>query len=134
AGARHSEESLLVAQLSVALALRTCGRRASRRCAGAVTRFTRFESGHVNRGLDAFGRFLEADLQVVPQIGSTLRPSAPPASAEDVAEAEHVAQPAEDVAEVGEDRRVESGAAGLRRHSRMAETIVTAALVCIGED
>ena len=133
ARARHREKSLLKAQLAVAFALRAGGRRASRRRAGAVTGLARFEPRNLDRRLDAFGRFFEGDLEVVAQVGPRCGAAAAAAAAEQIAEPEHVAQAAEDVAEVGEDRRIEAGA-GLRRHAGMAEAIVAAALVGVREN
>ena len=56
-------------------------------------------------------RFLERDLEVVAQVGAALRSAAPAAAAEQIAEAEHVAEDVGEVAELGEHRRVEPGAA-----------------------
>src|SRR5207253_7226143 len=67
---------------------------------------------------------LEAQLEVVAQVGAAAgAPAAPP---EKVAEAEEVAQ---DVAEVGEDRRVEAGAA----QAGVAVGVVAAALLRVAE-
>ncbi len=80
-------------------------------------------------------RLLERDLQVVAQIRAALRAAAPAAAAEEIAEAEHVAEDVAEVAELREDRRVESGACtGGRAHARVAEAIVEAALLRVGED
>ena len=48
------------------------------------------------------------DLEVVAQVGPPLRAAAPALPAEQVAEPEDVPEPAEHVAEVGEDGRVEA--------------------------
>ncbi len=96
-------------------------------------------AGFLPRNLDGrFGaarRFLERDLEVVAQIGAALRAAAAPAAAEQIAEAEHVAEDvAEDVAELGEDRRIEAAAgAGRGAHARVAEAVVQAALLGVGE-
>src|SRR5205814_3899830 len=77
--------------------------------------------------------FLEADLEVVAEIGAALR-SAAPAPAEEIAEAEHVAENVGEVAELGEDGRIEPGAAaGGRAHARMAEAIVGRTFVRVRE-
>ena len=77
--------------------------------AGALARLARFLPRDLDGGLHPLRRLLERDLQVVAQVGAALRAAAPAAAAEEVAEAEDVAQAAEDVAEIGEDRRVEPG-------------------------
>src|SRR6185295_16729597 len=83
AGARHREEALLKADLALAFALRTGARRRSRRRAGAVARPAIFLARNLDRRLGAARRLLEADLEVVAQVGSALRAAAaPPAAAE----------------------------------------------------
>ena len=62
-------------------------------------------------GLGALRRFLEGDLEVVAQIGAALRTAAARAAAEQIAEAEDVAEAAEDVFEAGEDARIEAARA-----------------------
>ena len=73
---------------------------------------------NLNRRLGARRGFFEGDLEVVAQVRSALRAAAAPAAAEHVAEAERVAETREDVGEVGENRRVEAGAAPTRRSRR----------------
>ena len=87
------------------------GRRRARCRADAVARL-----GHCSwRGSEwSFRRpradSLEADLEVVAKIGATLRTAAAAVSgAEDIAEAEHAAEHVGEVAELGEDARVETG-------------------------
>src|SRR6185503_16244013 len=78
--------------------------------------------------------FLERDLEVVAQIGAALRPAAPPAAAaEHLAEAEEIAEVAEDVFEPGERIRIESARAGAA-DAGVAETIVGRPLVGVGDD
>ena len=135
ARARDGEEALLVAQLAGAAALRAGLGRRARRGAGARAGLAGLLARDLDRRLGAGRRFLEGDLEVVAQIGAALRAAAPPAAAEDVAEAEHVAEAGEDVGEVGEDRRDRSPRR--RRaaaHAGVAEAIVEAALLAIGED
>ena len=67
--------------------------------------------GDLDVGLGAEGRLLEGQLEVVAQVGAAPR-ARRGAAAEDVAEAEEVA---EDVAEVGEDRGVEAAPRRRRR-------------------
>jgi len=78
-------------------------------------------------GLGSEGRLLERDLEVVTEVGATAGTGASPPS-EDVAEAEEVP---EDVAEVGEDRRVEAG--GGATQPRVSVGVVAPALVGIAE-
>ena len=107
AGLRDGEEALLVADLPAPAALRAHGGGGPGRGARALARLARLLPRDLDAGLHPLGRFVERDLEVVAQIGAALRPAAPSAAAEEIAEAEDVAQAAEDVAEVGEDRRVE---------------------------
>ena len=72
--------------------------------------------------------FLERDLEVVAEVRALLRSTAPPAAAEHIAEAEEIAQAAEDVLEAGEGGRIE---AALRADAGMAEAIVGGALLRI---
>ena len=64
--------------------------------AGSGTRALAGLAGLLARDLDrrlgAGGGLLEGDLEVVAQIGTALRPAAPPPAAEDVAEPEGVAE------------------------------------------
>ena len=81
------------------------------------------------------GRFLKRNFEVVAEIGAALRATAPAAAAEEVAEAEHVAQDVGEVPELVEDRWIEAGpAAGGAAHSGVAEAIVRRPLLDIGED
>ena len=110
ARARDGEESLLKADLSHAAALRADGRR---RDPGAAP-----DPLHVSqascRGIwidvsTPLADSSNADLEVVAQIGAALRTAAPAVpGAEDVAEAEHAAEDVGEVAELVEDRRIET--------------------------
>jgi len=106
AGLGDGEEALLVADLADAAALRTGLRPGAARRARALARRAGLLARDADLRLGALGRGLEGDLEVVAQIGAAARPGA--AAAERVAEAEDVAEAAEDVAEVGEDRRIEA--------------------------
>ena len=128
---RDGEESLREPDLALPLALRACGGRGPRLRAGAAAGLARFVPRNLDGGRGALGRFIERDLEVVAEIAAALR-SAAPLPAKQVAKTEHVA---EDVAEVElvEDRRIEAAArSGL--DARVAEAIVLAALVRVGED
>src|ERR1051326_527344 len=128
-GSRDLEESLLVAHLTLPAALRTGGRRRTGRRAGSFARLAVLFARNLDRRFRAARRFLEPDLEVVPQIGSALGSAAAP-SAEQVAEAEHVAENVGEIAELGEHRRVESGArARGGADALMAEPIVQIALL-----
>src|SRR5690606_35292318 len=86
----------------------------------------------LDRRLGAGVRLFERDLEVVAQVRATLWTSAA-APAEDIAEPEDIAQVREEVAEVGEDRRIEAlGAA--RVHALVAEAVVARALLLVGKD
>src|SRR5262249_34930828 len=85
----------------------------------------------LDRRLDAVGRFLEGDLEVVAQIRAALRAAAPAA-----AEAEDVAEAAEDVLEAVEDGGIETARAraGPGVHAGVAAAVAEPALCGVGED
>jgi hypothetical protein len=116
--------------------LRTAGRRRPRGGSGSAAFFAGLLARNLDRRLGAFGGFLERNLEVVAQIGAALRAAAPPAAAaEQIAEAEHVAEDVREVAELGEDRRIESGTAGRGgADAGVAEAVVETALLRVGED
>ena len=134
AGPRDGEESLLVAQLAGALALRAgLGVRAGRG-AGALAGLAGLLARDLDRGLGAGGGLLEGDLEVVAQVGAALRPAAPPPAAEDVAEPEDVAEArrrcrAKSAKMVGSKPAPAAGAA----HALVAEPVVERALLLVGE-
>ena len=132
AGPRDGEEALLVAQLTRTPALVARLGRSAGRGPGPSTRLARFLAGDLNRGFGADGGFLEADFEVVAEIGAALRTAAASPSAEDVAESERVAESGKDVGEIGKDRRIESRAAAI--HAGVPEPVVEASLVAIGKD
>src|SRR3989442_1654573 len=100
---RDGEEALLEADLSLAAALRALTRRRARRRAGSVTGRAVLLSWDLDRRFCAARRFLERDLEVVPQVGAALRSAAPAAAAKQIPETEDVTKTAEDVFEAGED-------------------------------
>src|SRR5439155_23243201 len=119
---RDREESLLKANLSLAVALRANRWRRAGRRAGTAAGLAVFLTRNLDRRFRAARRFLERDLEVVPQVGAALRTAAAPRAAEQIAEPEDLAEAAENVAEVGEDRRIEARAGpGRRAHTAMAE-------------
>src|SRR5262249_52250245 len=121
--------------LSLTAALRAGRRRRSGRRPGAVAGFAVLLARNLDRGLGTARRFLERDLEVVAQVGAALRSAAPAPTAEQIAEAQHVAEDVGEVAELLEHRRVEARAgAGRRLHAGVSEAIVEAALLGIGED
>src|SRR5438094_1904579 len=134
AGARDGEEPLLKTDLALSVTLRADGRRRPGRRPRAIARFAVLLARNLNGRFSAAGGFLERDLEVVPKIGATLRSAAPAAAAEQIAEAEDVAEPAENVFEAGEDTRIEATAGSGRADALMAESIVQAALGGVGED
>src|SRR3989454_6057702 len=100
---RDGEEALLEADLSLAAALRALTRRRARRRAGSVTGLAVLLSRDLDRRFCAARRFLERDLEVVPQVGAALRSAAPAAAAKQIPETEDVTKTAEDVFEAGKD-------------------------------
>ena len=134
AGAADREEALLVEDLAAAVAGGAGGRAAARLAAAALAALAALHARHLDLGAHAEHRVFEADLQVVADVFAALRaraPAPPPPPAEQVAEAEEIAQ---DVAEIGERFGVE--AAGRRRalHARVAEAVVGGALLRIAQD
>ena len=129
AGPGHREEPLLHADLAVAMAVGAALRRAARRGPGPAAGVAGLLAGDLQGGLGAVRRLLERDLQVVAQV------AAPPgAAAPAAAETEQIAEPAENVAEVVEDRRVDAGPApGRPAHPGVAEPVVPAALLGVRE-
>ena len=79
-------------------------------------------------GLDALGRLLELDFEVVAKVGAALRAGAASAAAEP----EDVAEAAEDVFEAAELRRIEPLRAVA--DAGVAEAIVAGALVAVAQD
>src|SRR5688572_17056477 len=133
AGAGDGKEALLVAKLAAALALRAGGRLGAGRRAAAFAGLAQLLPWNLDGGLRAFGGFLEGDFKVVSKVGAALwsRPPLLPACAKHGTEAEDVAEAAQDVFEAGEDARIEAGAAA---EPGVAETVVHAPLVGIGQD
>src|SRR5205085_9814810 len=100
AGTGDGEEPLLIAQLAGAAALAArLGRRALG-CTRALARRAGFLAWNLDGGLGAGRRLLEADLEVVAEIRTSLRSTAAAAAAEHVAEPEHVAKSGEDVRKI----------------------------------
>ena len=127
------QEAPLCPDLAGAVAPRAHGWRAAVGRAGTGAGLAALLAGDLDCRLHALRRFPERDFEVVAQIGAALRTAAAARAAKQVAEAEDVAEAAEDVFEAGEDGGIES-AAGRRCYARVAEAIVGGALVGIGED
>ena len=126
---------MLLPELAGASALRTGFSRRAGGGARALARLARLFSRNDDRCFGAFRGLVEGDLEIVAEVGASLRPAAaPPAAAEDLAEAEHVTETGEDVRKVREDRGVESWARARAGDTRMAEAIVQAALLRVGQD
>src|SRR5262245_26828964 len=104
AGPGHAEEALLEGDLAGAAAGRAGRGGRAGGAAAAGTRAAGFGLGDLEVGLRAEDRLLERQLQVVAQVSPAPRPTAP--TPEEIPESEQVAQ---DVGEVGEDRRIEPG-------------------------
>src|SRR6185295_388317 len=130
-GPRHGEKTLLGSDLSLALALLACARARSGRRARAAAGLAVLLTRNLDRRLGAARRFLEADLEVVAQVGAALRPAAAAATAaEQIAEPEHVAEDVGEIAELREHGRVEAGGAARGgTDACMSEAVVQAALL-----
>ena len=131
AGPGDGQEPLLVAHLAPAPALRADlgGAAAGAR---AVAAGAHLEARYLEHRLGAGGRVGELDLQVVAEVCSAAGAPGPAPLAE-AAESEDVAQVAQDVAEVGEDRRVEALRPARAVDAGMAELVVAAALAGVGQ-
>src|SRR5439155_4610837 len=108
------------------------GRRAGRR-ARALARHAVLLTRNLDRRFRAARRLFEGDLEVVAEIGAALRTAAA-AAAEQVADAEDVAEIAEEILEPAERGGVEPAGAGGRADARMAEPIVQPPLFIVRED
>src|SRR6185503_1924887 len=133
AGSRHREEPLLEAKLPRALALRAHFRRAAGRGARPAAALAGLFARDLDRRLGAGERLLERDLEVVAQVRSALRSAATAAAAEHVAEAEEIAEVAEDVLEAGERVRIETARAGAA-DAGVAVAVVERPLLRVGDD
>ena len=76
ASARHGEEALLKADLAGAAAAWAGGRRGAGRRAGSLAGVAGFLARDLDVRLDALGRLLELDLEVVAEVGAALRSAA----------------------------------------------------------
>ena len=93
-----------------------------------MTAFAALAARNLNHRFSSGGRLLEADLEVVAEIGAALRPAATTAAAE----AEQVAEAPEDVVELGKDRGVEARRSrAAARDGGVPETIVARSLVSV---
>src|SRR5262245_10748273 len=99
-----------------------------------MARFAVLLPRNLYRGFRAPIGFLERDLEVVAQVGASLRAAATPSAAEQVAEAEHVAENVAEVAELRKDTRIESSARACGPDARMAEPVVHTALFRLGQN
>ena len=109
-GAGNAEESLLIANLAASRAGAAGGWTFARRRAGAVAFLAGLVAADRDASLFPEERFFEFEREIFAQIGTALHPAATAAaaSAEQIAEAEELA---EDVAEVLEDGGIESRSA-----------------------
>ncbi len=129
AGASDAEEALLEGDLARARAGGAGRGLRARGGAAAPALGAGLGAGDPHVGLGTEGRFLEGQLEVVPQVGPAAWSAAPSAGAEP----EEVA---EDVAEVGENRGVEACASETAGspEAGMAVGVVALALVGVRED
>jgi hypothetical protein len=134
ASARDGKKTLLIANLATAAAAAAGLRGMAGGDAGAATLGTEFVALYRDFFFDAEDGLIEFELEVFTKIGAALRPGATAAAAEQVA---HSEKAAEDVAEVGkilEDGRVEADTATGATDAGVTVTIVSGALLGIGED
>src|SRR5262249_46639823 len=131
ASARDAEEALLVAHLAASGAAAAGRGRFAGRQPRAAANFAVLLVTVGDLRLGAEHCFLELDTKIVLQIGAALAAAALAAStAEQVAEAAHVEQIAEDVFEADKGIGVEAGEpATAAAHCRMAEAVVGSALI-----
>ena len=104
------QESALHANLALAAALRAGGWRRTRRRSGARAGFAGLLTRDLDGRLGPSRRLLERDLEIVAEVAAALRTAAAASAAEQIAEPEHVAQPAKQILETLEDGRVEASA------------------------
>src|SRR6185437_1841303 len=134
---RYGEKSLLIVQLPVPLARPARLHASSRLRSRAFARFAIFQARNFDFRFNARSRVLEGELQVITQIRAPLRagtsaaPSAARASAENILEAENVA---EDVLKFLENRSHVAGVKYLAADSGVAVAIIRGALLRIGKD
>ena len=93
-----------------------------------MARAARLQPRNLKAGFGTLGRFFKGNFQVVPKIGPALRSAS--ASAKDIAETEHLAEPAENVLEAGEHAGIEAGCGAAE--AGVSEAIVQVPLVGIG--
>ena len=126
---RDDKESLLIANLSAAAALRTFLRRRSGCCAGSVAGPARLFARNLNRFFFTRERFFEWDFEIESEICAAHRTAAPGA-AKPAAESKEVA---EDVGEIREDVGIESGRAALTCDAGVTEAIVSLPFFCVAQ-
>src|SRR5690606_31968427 len=123
-GPHNAEKTLLIPRLAAAAAARAGDRRTSLFGSAAGAFGAGFEPRYLDRFSFTFGGFFERDLQIVTQIRSALdRRTRPTASAENIAETEHI----EDIFHVRK-ARIEP-----RRTARVAKSVISRALLRIGK-
>ena len=131
AGAAHGKKRLLIDHFAAAAAGGASDQSVFRLGAFALAAAAFFQARNLNVGGQAAHRIFEADFQIVADIFAALGPVAAllaRASAEHVAESEHVA---EDVAQVGESGGRIEAVAGRGGHALMAEAVIRGALLRI---
>ena len=135
AGTADGEKALLIENLAAPVASGASGRTAARFRARALAAIAGFHARHLDIGGEPHDRLLETDFQIVAYVFAALRASAPPAAAtaaaEQIAEAEEIAQ---DVAEIGEGFGVESTRAPRILQSGVPEPVVSGSLLGVAQD
>ena len=125
--AGDGEESLLIADLAAPVALGACLGGRARLGSRPFAPIADLMPWELKRGLRAGRCFRKRDLKVTAEVGPAhgVTPS--------VSACEEVAKPTEDVAEVGEDRRVEVLSPRAAAQARVPEAVVSASFVSVSQ-
>ena len=130
--AGHTEESLLVAHLSASRAGAASDRSLTRTGARTAAIFAGLMAADGNLGVLAEDRLLELQRDVLPQVRTTLGPSAPTrTSAKKITETEEVS---ENLAEVVKDRGIDARRCSNSAYTRMTETVISRSFVRIRQN
>jgi hypothetical protein len=134
AGARHAEESLLIAYLSMAVALPALAGSFAIGRTGAMAGVAQLVAPDIDFLLYSEGRVFKGNGQVFADVGPTLRARAPsPATssvAEQIAEAEHLSEQVAQIHLLETARALSSASVG---KGIMAEAVISGALLLIAE-
>src|SRR5262249_6069785 len=128
----NTEESLLEAYLSIAIACLARGRARSLLGSAASTFRTTFVAWNLDLLCNTECGFLKGKVEVVTQVRAALHAGTLAAAAtEEIAESENVA---EDVAEIGKHAWIESTSPGSAADTGMTEPVVVGALLAVAQN